>query len=330
VVPAVFWATDACTSWGMGGFMNGEVFSVSWDTLRAMKQKAFYPFSSVATSHINYLELFAVYWALLQWGHMFVGCAIPILIDNTATIGMLKKLSGEPAFLPLINQIFLLLLKYNIRLLPAYISTFDNILADALSRGALAAFRAALEVWSLRSSLDKDREDWKLSVWAFEWLDLRFGPFSVSACCDDFGANSHTIHFWSPSKSCLSQNWARFCTYCNPPFSLALTIIIHFLKCKLASPLGTSAVFILPHWDDFRALALVRAMPSTFRLVRLWPAGTEHLFTAQSIPQEGTLGRKDCGPTQWDVGAYFVSPTPISEPLPGWVADLCSAAASQP
>jgi hypothetical protein len=292
-----------------------------------MKQKAFYPFSSVATSHINYLELFAVYWALLQWGHMFVGCAIPILIDNTATIGMLKKLSGQPAFLPLLTQIFLLLLKHNTRLLPNYISTLDNILADALSRGALKAFRAALDIWSARSTLDKDREDWKLNESAFSWLNQRFGPFSVSACCDDLGANSHTILFWSPAKSCLSQNWARFCTYCNPPFSLALTIIIHFLRCKLASPLGTSAVFILPHWDDSLAIALVRAMPSTFCLVHTWPAGTEHLFTAISLPQEGGTGRKDCGPTKWDVGAYYVSPTPISEPIPGWVADLCSATA---
>jgi hypothetical protein len=39
-----FFATDASTSWGMGGFCDGMSFSVSWEELRAMRvQRHFYP-----------------------------------------------------------------------------------------------------------------------------------------------------------------------------------------------------------------------------------------------------------------------------------------------
>jgi hypothetical protein len=59
-----FFATDASTSWGMGGFFGGQYFSESWADLALCPQPPGY-FPNLAdetgTGHVNYLELFTVY-----------------------------------------------------------------------------------------------------------------------------------------------------------------------------------------------------------------------------------------------------------------------------
>eukprot|EP00976_Prorocentrum_cordatum_P059035 1174367-Prorocentrum_minimum.AAC.1 len=60
-------STDASTEFGMGGFLDGEHFSVSWEQLGGIAAPSrIFPVLSETTErgHINYLELFAVYWAL--------------------------------------------------------------------------------------------------------------------------------------------------------------------------------------------------------------------------------------------------------------------------
>ncbi|KAK3257901.1 hypothetical protein CYMTET_33022, partial [Cymbomonas tetramitiformis] len=52
-------ATDASLRKGMGGHCQPDYFLVSWEDLAEMPQRDFYPFTSKAKSHINYLELFA-------------------------------------------------------------------------------------------------------------------------------------------------------------------------------------------------------------------------------------------------------------------------------
>ena len=62
-----FFATDACTSWGMGGFMGGDSFKESWTQLaQNYAQQAIFPNRNepLGRGHVNYLELFAAYWAL--------------------------------------------------------------------------------------------------------------------------------------------------------------------------------------------------------------------------------------------------------------------------
>ncbi|KAK3241645.1 hypothetical protein CYMTET_48615 [Cymbomonas tetramitiformis] len=52
-------ATDASLRKGMGGHCQPDYFLVSWEDSAEMPQRDFYPFTSKAKSHINYLELFA-------------------------------------------------------------------------------------------------------------------------------------------------------------------------------------------------------------------------------------------------------------------------------
>ena len=113
-----FFSVDACTGIGMGGFLDGKYFPVTWAELREMPQKSFYPFKDEATSHINFLELFVIYWALSLWGDILRGLDVVIWTDNTAAEAMVKNLWGKATFIPLLKEIWLLYLR-RIRCAPA-------------------------------------------------------------------------------------------------------------------------------------------------------------------------------------------------------------------
>ena len=82
--------------------------------------------------HINYLELFAVYWALAKWGSPLVGRMMVLHVDNTVACYCLTKTRCSVAhFVPLLRAILKLLLKFDIRLMPTYVASSANYLADA-------------------------------------------------------------------------------------------------------------------------------------------------------------------------------------------------------
>ncbi|KAK3260900.1 hypothetical protein CYMTET_30167 [Cymbomonas tetramitiformis] len=83
---------------------------------------------------INYLELFAVWWAVVLWGHKMSGRTVVVNIDNQSAMYQVGNWWGPVAYLPLLRQIFFVCAKHDIRLQPKYINTKDNLLADLLSR----------------------------------------------------------------------------------------------------------------------------------------------------------------------------------------------------
>ena len=92
---------------------------------------------------------------------------------------------------------------------------------------------------------------------------------------------------------------------------------MHFLRCKLRTPVGTAALFILPVWVGEHYLDLVYALPRTFRVVRRWAEGSR-LFTS---PDGRMAERKDCGPTRWEVIAVRVDAGPLGEDVSSVMAD---------
>jgi hypothetical protein len=237
-------------------------------------------------SSIAYLEMFAVFWALSLWAYKYAGYSLPIWVDNTNAESWLKKLTGPLECTDLMDAIMLIVHKFDIRLLPNYITSKANYLADYASRGMMTEYRRAFREWLALDPMDKDNEDWMLAPDKFTWLDVMFGPFNLSACCDDLGANSHTLEFWSPFRSCLLRSWSGLCIFCNPPFSLALRVMLHFLKCKIENSVGTAALFILPVWKEYDPIRLVLDMPRTFVHVITWKAKTMGMFTSKPSPQE--------------------------------------------
>ncbi|KAK3284973.1 hypothetical protein CYMTET_7392, partial [Cymbomonas tetramitiformis] len=249
-----FFAVDAAgeeaVDGGMGGFFGGRWFSVKWEEVKRWRVLPFSPFRDEASSHINYLELFVIFWALKLWGHLLRGCKIVLWSDNESARLMTENLWGKATFIPLLKEILLLTVKHDLRIVTRRISSKANGLADALSRSEMSRFFELLRAWSRRDA-PRDLDDWMVNEWLWDKARV-FGPFAVDACCDEMGANSRCFSWWSMVDSCLSKQWRGLNVYCNPPFSLLLEILTHFLSEKRVAPRTTSALFVLPFWPTER------------------------------------------------------------------------------
>ena len=103
---------------------------------------------------------------------------------------------------------------------------------------------------------------------------------------------------------------------------MILHFLIRFLVCKIRSPLGTAALFVLPVWVGCPFWDLVVAYGRIFEVVARYPAGTR-LFTS---PNQAGPMRKDCGPTRWPVVVVRVAPGALVDRLTlddlrGWLDD---------
>jgi hypothetical protein len=92
----------------------------------------------------------------------------------------------------------MLLLRFDVRLQVHYISTKDNGLADALSRGDMDTFRRANAAFLKQSLKPADNEDWQLDPQIVRHdLDVHFGPFCTDGAVDWCRSNSHFVRPWN-------------------------------------------------------------------------------------------------------------------------------------
>ncbi|KAK3236023.1 hypothetical protein CYMTET_53817 [Cymbomonas tetramitiformis] len=299
-------ATDASLRKGMGGHCQPDYFLISWEDLAEMPQRDFYPFTSKAKSHINYLELFAVWWALALWAHRLSGWTLVVRIDNQCALTQVDKFWGPVEYIPLLRKIFYLCAQHDIRLHPKYISSKDNLLADLLSRLKLEEFHMR---WAMRKRevlWRQDRDDWQFSPVLSAEMDEEFGAFTLDACVASSRANAFCVRSWSAEDDARRQPFDGLKTWANLPFSVMYEILLNFLKCKRRQQMGTGGCFLVPVWEGDEAYELVSGMREVFRPVRKYRAGTM-LFTAPALDDKG---RSEWGPTRWDVlvdGAYAES-----------------------
>jgi hypothetical protein len=135
-----FFATDACTSWGMGAFLGGQYFKMAWTELEQLQQSNFFPNlnEQKKRGHVNYLELFTVYWALAKWKRELAGHLVVLHIGSIVALYCLESMSSKTlVFVTLLRAIARILMKHDIRPKPTYISTTANVIADCLSRGGV-------------------------------------------------------------------------------------------------------------------------------------------------------------------------------------------------
>jgi len=269
---------------------------------------------------------------------------VTVWTDNTATEGMISHLWGTATFIPLLKQLWLIMVKHDIRLAARHISSKDNVISDALSRGDWTTFasevgmgtamagalarrcgdaRAELvRVWRSRALVVSDYDDWKLDESIFNELNDEWGPFQVDACVDELRANAQCDRSWNRADDATRQDWDGLCAYCNPPFSFILPILYRFLVCKLRHLMGTSAVFVLPMWLGSPHWDFILRFPTDFEIVRRFQPGSL-LFTSPNIA--GNI-RKSCGPTRWPVALVRIGPGEISPEL-GEFASSCEHSA---
>lgn len=92
-------------------------------------------FGSVDYENINVLELWPVLIGLKRWFSVFSHHSVVIYTDNTQVKGMLTKSSSiNKTCMNWLREIYWLCVIYHIQLVPRYVSTTDNVTADALSR----------------------------------------------------------------------------------------------------------------------------------------------------------------------------------------------------
>lgn len=122
--------TDASGTFGMGGYILEHP-----DLLQSVQEAFSIP---MATRHrqkdIQFKEMKAVHHAIRLWLRRLQGSRLVLYCDNDACVHGLRKTSIRgPAMAPL-RDVVMLLAKYDIDLIPTWIPTKANELADDLSR----------------------------------------------------------------------------------------------------------------------------------------------------------------------------------------------------
>jgi len=190
-----------------------------------------------------------------------------------------------------------------------YIKSSDNVLTDALSRNDMHRFQEAHATWLGELQGISDRDDCSLLHPTFAELDSTWGPFEIEACGDNLGLNAHLNRFWCPANSALSHSWVGKNVYCNPPYSNIMPFLSHFLDCKVAKPLGTAALFVLPVWPTHDFWVFMLKYPKVFQIVRRFPIG-HRLFSVPSRVANSTA-RFPMEGIQWPVVIVRAGPGPI-------------------
>jgi hypothetical protein len=101
---------------------------------------------------LAYLELYAVYVALLRHGEEWQGCLVPLLCDNQTVVAVLRKgVSASPRINKLLQSVLEHCLRGGITLHAYWLSTHENKLADALSRFDMQAAAPLMQKWRQHS-----------------------------------------------------------------------------------------------------------------------------------------------------------------------------------
>jgi hypothetical protein len=156
-------AWDASTSYGIGGFftLNQDYFSIPWQHMPGCykrklqrkgpwftfnhRQKQMMPMVNTPGFHINYLELFACYVSLDLWSKLLRGFSINCYTDSTHVLSWLHRLTGPELAIPLLKCIHILLVENDIELIPHLVTSKNNCVADALSRGDMEDFYSCIK-----------------------------------------------------------------------------------------------------------------------------------------------------------------------------------------
>eukprot|EP00854_Cymbomonas_tetramitiformis_P001386 gene1386-biopygen1236 len=261
------YATDASGTLGFGGVWERLFFMLSWEDLARLPQRPWFPRRAGCPSSwsINYLELFAVWWAVMLWGHRMSGRTVVVRINNQSAMHQ-----------------------------PVYINTKDNLLADLLSRLDMTQFLAEHKAFLRADIWRQDRDDWMVCPVRWAALDQDFGPFTVDSCVAVSRVHSYCYHNWSREEDARVQRFDGHNARGNLPFSIMVDIIRNFLRCKRRQQWGTAACFHVPMCDGDEDWELVKSLPDVFRVVRMWRQGT-HLFTA---PDRRGHGKTAWGPPE--------------------------------
>lgn len=126
------WGVYLGTKWFAGTWDDTVVLQVNTDCNHILSP----PIDrSLDVNNINELELWPVFIGIQNWAHLLSHSTLVLYSDNTQVVSLLSNyVSANKNCMCLLRELFWILVSHDIQLEPRYISTTDNLVADALSR----------------------------------------------------------------------------------------------------------------------------------------------------------------------------------------------------
>ena len=132
----IYFYTDASGRIGMGAINDEQWMIQMWEQSFLDKFKP----------NIQYLELYALVAAVLQWIHKYSNRKVALFCDNKNVQSAVNDSSTSCKYcMRLIRILVLHCLKANVKVKVNYVKSKDNTLADALSRGQIDLFKVEVE-----------------------------------------------------------------------------------------------------------------------------------------------------------------------------------------
>ena len=124
--------TDAAKSLGCGGFCDSEWFMVEWEE----------KFMAKYQPSINYLELYGVTVAVVNWIHRFKNQKVSLFCDNMSVVHMINRSSSKCLnCMELLRIITFQGLIHNVQITAKHVPGVQNNFADLMSRLKYKEFR---------------------------------------------------------------------------------------------------------------------------------------------------------------------------------------------
>lgn len=183
--------------------------------------------------HINYLELVAVYKALLSLAKDFENCEILLRIDNTTALSYVNRMGGikYTSFNVIAKQIWKWAEERNIWLYASYVKSSQNTVADALSR------------------VNNTDTEWEISDLAYKDIVHQFGKPNIDLFASHSNFKCKRYVSWYQDRKAeaidaFTLDWSRYgLFYAFPPFSMILRTLN---KIKIDKATG---IVVVPFWS---------------------------------------------------------------------------------
>ena len=190
-------------------------------------------------------ELEAVFFALQCFAPKLQGRSVNWETDNQAVPSITAKGSRKSHLQHLAVNIYFLCKANNIHLNLFWVPREQNVIADELSKFI-------------------DYDDWKTTKNFFNYMNEKWGPFTVDRFANYKNAQTTRYNslFWNPNceaVDALIQDWSGENNWVVPPIFLIPTAIHHARACKATGTL------ITPLWESAPFWPMVRSTSGTFK-----------------------------------------------------------------
>lgn len=203
-----------------------------------------------ASMSSTWRELKAIQYALYSFVHFLKGQSVHWFTDNQGAVSIIKNGSPKQHLHEIALDLFSFCLLHCISIFPEWIPRDLNVTADKISKFI-------------------DWDDWCTTNDLFEYLNCKWGPFTVDRFASAENAKLQRFNslFWNPGTeqvNAFSVSWENENNWLVPPVYLISSSIRHLLSCNAVGTL------IAPCWPS----------------APFWPLVFLHSFQKQSYVKE--------------------------------------------